>query len=191
SLGSAQRCGYGYDEGVGSFHFGRGAQLSTFDHAANQRIEIGLAKMGTSLIDGVHDGLVNIDPKDRKTVLRKHRCGRQSNVSKADDRNPLETVHLVRTSTMRSAAWPSPYGLCARLMAPYAASSSSKRVARRKSRSGSVPTSSPVPASTASGRSVVSRVTSTGLPSDGASSCTPPESVMIKLARRIICTKGK
>ena len=35
-----------------------------------------------------------------------------------------------------------------------------------------------VPASTASGRSVRSRITSTGLPNDGASSCTPPESVI-------------
>ena len=41
----------------------------------------------------------------------------------------------------------------------------------------SVPTSSTVPASTASGRSVFSRITSTGLPRLGASSCTPPESV--------------
>jgi hypothetical protein len=32
----------------------------------------------------------------------------------------------------------------------------------------------------ASGRSVVSRITRTGLPSEGASSCTPPESVMIR-----------
>ena len=38
----------------------------------------------------------------------------------------------------------------------------------------SVPTSWSVPASTASGRSVFSRGTSTGIPRVGASSCTPP-----------------
>ena len=37
---------------------------------------------------------------------------------------------------------------------------------------------------TASGRSVVSRSTSTGLPRLGASSCTPPESVSISVPRR-------
>ena len=47
-------------------------------------------------------------------------------------------------------------------------------------RSVSVPTSWTVPASTASGRSVMSRITSTGLPSEGASSCTPPVSVTIR-----------
>ena len=39
-----------------------------------------------------------------------------------------------------------------------------------------------VPASTASGRSVFSRMTTTGFPSDGASSCMPPESVRISQA---------
>ena len=48
-------------------------------------------------------------------------------------------------------------------------------------RSASVPTSRAVPASTPSGRSVVSRITSTGLPSAGASSCTPPLSVSISV----------
>ena len=43
-----------------------------------------------------------------------------------------------------------------------------------------VPTRRALPASTASGRSVVSLRTSTGLPRDGASSCTPPESVSIR-----------
>jgi hypothetical protein len=41
----------------------------------------------------------------------------------------------------------------------------------------SVPTSFAVPAAMPSGRSVVSRMTSTGLPNEGASSCTPPLSV--------------
>ena len=46
--------------------------------------------------------------------------------------------------------------------------------------SGSVPTSRRVPAARPSVRSVVSRVTSTGLPSDGASSWMPPESVITR-----------
>ena len=50
-------------------------------------------------------------------------------------------------------------------------------------RSGSVPTSASVPASTPSLRSVVSRVTSTGLPSAGASSWMPPESVITRWQR--------
>src|SRR3981189_2099430 len=45
-------------------------------------------------------------------------------------------------------------------------------------RSREVPTSMTVPASTASGSSVVSRMTRTGLPNDGASSFDPPEPVM-------------
>ena len=47
-----------------------------------------------------------------------------------------------------------------------------------------MPTSRTVPARTASGRSVVSRMTSTGLPSDGASSWIPPESVRKEHAER-------
>ena len=52
----------------------------------------------------------------------------------------------------------------------------------------SVPISRAVPASTASGRSVVRRSTSTGLPSDGASSCRPPESLITKVAPRMAAT---
>ena len=48
---------------------------------------------------------------------------------------------------------------------------------RRRSPAGDVPTSRAVPASTPSGRSVDSRITSTGLPRLGASSWTPPLSV--------------
>src|SRR5436189_275682 len=47
-------------------------------------------------------------------------------------------------------------------------------------RSTSVPTRTPAPLSSSSGRSVVSRRTSTGLPMDGASSCIPPESVRMR-----------
>ncbi len=50
--------------------------------------------------------------------------------------------------------------------------------------SGSVPTSRSVPSSTPSPRSVSSRVTSTGLSSDGASSWMPPESVITRSQRR-------
>ena len=42
----------------------------------------------------------------------------------------------------------------------------------------STPASFAVPAAMASGRSVSRRMTRTGLPSAGASSCNPPESVM-------------
>ena len=50
--------------------------------------------------------------------------------------------------------------------------------------SSSVPASFNVPASIPSGRSVVSRRTITGFPSDGASSWIPPESV------KIICERA-
>ena len=43
----------------------------------------------------------------------------------------------------------------------------------------SAPTSLDVPASIPSGLSVVSLITNTGFPNEGASSCTPPESVKI------------
>ena len=47
----------------------------------------------------------------------------------------------------------------------------------------SVPIGFTVPAASASERSVTSRITSTGLPSADASSCTPPESVSTIAAR--------
>jgi hypothetical protein len=53
-----------------------------------------------------------------------------------------------------------------------------------------VPTSRAVPARTASGRSVLSRMTSTGLPSAGPSSCRPPLSVSSRWALAISQTKG-
>ena len=68
-------------------------------------------------------------------------------------------------------------------MRSYAVRLCSSRAAARTMRRGSVPTSSPPPASSSSGRSVVSRSTSTGLPSAGASSCKPPESVRIRQDR--------
>src|ERR1039457_21550 len=60
---------------------------------------------------------------------------------------------------MRPLARPSPYGLWMRAMRLYSASSSSKRSASYTIRSASVPTSFTVPAATASGRSVFSRIT--------------------------------
>ena len=47
------------------------------------------------------------------------------------------------------------------------------------------------PAAMPSGRSVVSRITRTGLPKLGASSCTPPESVKIIYASLINFTNGR
>ena len=52
----------------------------------------------------------------------------------------------------------------------YSAASSSSSEVSATMRSGSVPVSRAAPAYTASGRSVFSRSTSTGLPSEGASS---------------------
>ena len=60
-----------------------------------------------------------------------------------------------------------------------------------KMRVRSVPTSRTVPASTASGRSVTFRMTKTGLPSEGASSWMPPESVRITCDFCIRWTKGR
>ena len=62
-------------------------------------------------------------------------------------------------------------------------SSSRRERLGRRSSPGSVPTRRSVPAARPSVRSVVSRVTSTGLPSDGASSWMPPESVITRWAR--------
>ena len=71
-------------------------------------------------------------------------------------------------------------------MRAYASPSVSRAVVSATMRSSSVPIRRTVPAVTASGRSVFSRITSTGLPSDGASSWTPPESVSTTSARSII-----
>ena len=81
---------------------------------------------------------------------------------------------------MRCAAFPSPYGLAIVAIVRYAEESFSKCWVSEIILSVSVPTSFAVPARIASGRSVVVRNTSTGLPSEGASYCTPPESVKIK-----------
>ena len=51
-----------------------------------------------------------------------------------------------------------------------------------------VPINLAVPALTASGRSVVRRSTSTGLPRAGASSWRPPESVSTRVAPRMAAT---
>ena len=88
-----------------------------------------------------------------------------------------------KAATIRSAACPSPYGFGAWLILAYALASVSRRWPSAKIRSGSVPTSSSVPASMPSERSVCSRVTSTGLPSAGASSWMPPESVITRSQR--------
>ena len=55
----------------------------------------------------------------------------------------------------------------------------------------SAPTSLTVPASTPSGRSVVSRMTRTGFPREGASSWMPPESVRTRRQLRMRATKGR
>ena len=81
-------------------------------------------------------------------------------------------------------ALPSPNGFAGRAIASYASRSSSRWDAAAWTSSGSVPTRRATPASIASGRSVVSRRTRTGFPSDGASSWRPPESVRTGIAAR-------
>lgn len=78
---------------------------------------------------------------------------------------------------MRPQALPSPYGLTALLIRSYAMESSSRVLTSRTIRSWLVPTRWTVPLLSASGRSVVLRITRTGLPRPGASSWMPPESV--------------
>src|SRR5690606_10311482 len=97
----------------------------------------------------------------------------------------------VSVEQMRWQALPSPYGLCAELIDWYAFLSVNRISSSSTIFATSVPTSLTVPADTASGRSVVSRMTSTGLPSDGASSWIPPESVKMMCAWLIRYTKGK
>src|SRR5690606_22904175 len=91
----------------------------------------------------------------------------------------LPVSRCMTMSAMRSPALPSPYGFdtgAAR------ASRSSIAVAPATIRARSVPTSRAMPASTPSGRSVTSRITSTGVPKLGASSWMPPESVITSAA---------
>ena len=87
-----------------------------------------------------------------------------------------------RAARLRAAAVPSPYGFSAVAIAACEFASRSSVVTSATIVSSSVPTSRTVPAATASGRSVVSRMTSTGVPRLGASSCTPPESERITCA---------
>src|SRR5947209_14925131 len=72
--------------------------------------------------------------------------------------------------TIRSAARPSPYGFDAWAMRAYSERSASSRRVSSTMSAYSAPTSRNVPASSPSGRSVSRRMTSTGLPSVGASS---------------------
>ena len=65
-------------------------------------------------------------------------------------------------------------------MAAEAAGAVSSSEAMEKMTFSSVPAIFTVPAFTASGRSVSRRRTSTGRPRAGASSCSPPESVMTR-----------
>src|SRR5688572_13786218 len=84
-------------------------------------------------------------------------------------------------SAIRTAAFPSPYGLaplviCCRSVPVKSADPSCTIL------SWSVPTSCAMPARTPSGRSVTSRITRTGVPNVGASSWIPPESVSANVA---------
>ena len=92
---------------------------------------------------------------------------------------------MANISLIFSDARPSPYGFFKELLRAYSAGSESRTDASETIFSGSVPARTHVPASTPSGRSVESRVTMTGLPRLGASSCTPPLSDMAKAHRSI------
>ena len=83
---------------------------------------------------------------------------------------------------MRSPALPSPKGFWMATMRAYASGFSSSSSAEETIAWRSVPTMRAQPASTASGRSVTVRITSTGFPKLGASSWMPPESVRISSA---------
>ena len=89
---------------------------------------------------------------------------------------------------MRREALPSPNGLPALAIPSYSARSSSSLSQESMMAASAVPTNRAVPASIASGLSVVSRITSVGFPKNGASSCIPPESVRMRYARSIRCT---
>ena len=83
-------------------------------------------------------------------------------------------------STILSAAYPSPYGFVAFAIFLYSDSSFKRRFISLNIPSSSRPISLAVPASTPSGLSVSLLTTKTGFPRVGASSCTPPESVIIR-----------
>src|SRR5262249_40251576 len=106
-----------------------------------------------------------------------HGSGRQTDIAKTHDTEAIdgkpahtEFLSLSKRARIREAASPSPKGLRHRAMASWAAGSSSNRFEASVKASAEVPTSRAVPASMASGRSVVSRVTNTGTPRPGASS---------------------
>ena len=100
-------------------------------------------------------------------------------------RSPLDSS----SSAMRSPARPSPKGFAACAICVFLFSAS-HWAAVSTINFLDVPTSFAHPDSIASGRSVTSRSTRTGVPTLGASSCTPPESLRIKSARRIRCTNS-
>lgn len=77
--------------------------------------------------------------------------------------------HFAKTSTISLAAKPSPNGLGDLLILKYSFLSLNRSETLLKIVSISVPTNLTVPASTASGRSVLSLIAKTGLPKLGAS----------------------
>ena len=89
------------------------------------------------------------------------------------------------TSTMRRDANPSPYGFEITLLVRLTLLADRNLLTPSRITLLLVPTKVTVPAETASGLSVVSRVTRTALPSEGASSWIPPESVIIRSQRLI------
>ena len=88
-------------------------------------------------------------------------------------------------AAIRGADRPSPKGRQGRAIARSSRRSRRSRSTAATIRSGSVPTSFIDPVASPSGRSVLSRRTSSGTPSAGASSCIPPESLSTRSAARI------
>ena len=55
--------------------------------------KIGFAEMRTTLVDRVHDVTIDVDADDLDALFGKHRRGRQPDVTKANYRDPAETMH--------------------------------------------------------------------------------------------------
>src|SRR6185503_2443864 len=145
-------------------------------------------------------GLVDVEADDGEARLREAQRERQPDVAQTDHPyargaraatleelrgeaaelalRELQWSSLCRTSTMRSAARPShSSGRRPRLPSPRRTRATAAAI-----RAGSVPASALVPSSTVSGRSVFSRQVTHGTPSAVVSSCSPPESVRVKVA---------
>jgi len=94
-------------------------QLAGFYRRTEHHIEVGLDDMRAARIDTVDRIAIDVYADDVKTSSGERRRGGESDIAEADDADGLNfcLLHINRSFTMRSLAWPSPKGFAPVAMA--------------------------------------------------------------------------